>query len=181
MNESLPYVEAAHRMYGGEFGQGEGPGENLPAWLIFDQQYRNRYLFAGLPPRSPLPRRWFDSGVLTRASTLPELAEKIGIPAQSLAATVTRVTTPTPISVRYKRARTTPPSSSRATSAPRADWSPTRPPESYARTARSSRASTRQATPAPRSWATPTPAPAPPSAPPSSSATSPPCRPRDSP
>ena len=23
-------------MFGGEFGQGEGPGENIPAWLVFE-------------------------------------------------------------------------------------------------------------------------------------------------
>jgi 3-oxosteroid 1-dehydrogenase len=38
MNESMPYVEACHHMYGGEYGQGPGPGENVPAWLLFDQQ-----------------------------------------------------------------------------------------------------------------------------------------------
>ncbi|MEV6219177.1 3-oxosteroid 1-dehydrogenase [Nocardia sp. NPDC051833] len=90
MNESLPYVEATHRMYGGPHGRGDGPAENLPAWLIFDQRYRNRYLFAGLPPRAPLPRRWFDTGILTRADTVGELADKIGVPADRLAATVTR-------------------------------------------------------------------------------------------
>ncbi len=93
MNESLPYVEATHRMYGGEHGQGDGPAENLPAWLIFDQRYRNRYLFAGLPPRQPLPRRWFDAGILTRAGSISELADKIGLPADQLTATVTRFNT----------------------------------------------------------------------------------------
>ena len=48
MNESMPYVEACHNMYGGQWGQGDGPGENVPAWLVFDQRYRNRYIFAGL-------------------------------------------------------------------------------------------------------------------------------------
>ncbi len=48
MNESMPYVEACHHMYGGEYGQGPGPGENVPAWLVFDQQYRDRFIFAGL-------------------------------------------------------------------------------------------------------------------------------------
>ena len=38
MNESMPYVEACHHMYGGEYGQGPGPGENIPAWLVFDQR-----------------------------------------------------------------------------------------------------------------------------------------------
>ncbi|MEC3953377.1 3-oxosteroid 1-dehydrogenase [Nocardia sp. CDC153] len=90
MNECLPYVEATHRMYGGINGQGEGPGENLPAWLIFDQRYRNRYQFAGVPPRQALPGRWFKSGALTRADSLPELAEKIGLPVEKLTATVAR-------------------------------------------------------------------------------------------
>ncbi|MEV0078594.1 3-oxosteroid 1-dehydrogenase [Nocardia neocaledoniensis] len=90
MNESLPYVEAVHRMYGGEHGRGEGPGENLPAWLIFDQRYRDRYLFAGLPPRQPLPKRWFEAGVLARADSIDALAREIGVPAAGLTATVAR-------------------------------------------------------------------------------------------
>jgi 3-oxosteroid 1-dehydrogenase len=90
MNESLPYVEAVHRMYGGEFGQGEGPGENLPCWLVFDQTYRNRYMFASVSGRQPLPGKWFKSGVLTKADSLAELAEKIGVPADSLTQTAER-------------------------------------------------------------------------------------------
>jgi 3-oxosteroid 1-dehydrogenase len=42
MNEALPYVDAAHRMYGGTYGQGPGPAENLPSWLIMAQQCRDR-------------------------------------------------------------------------------------------------------------------------------------------
>ena len=62
MNESMPYVEACHHMYGGQYGQGPGPGENVPAWLIFDQQYRDRYIFAGLQPGQRIPKKWLDSG-----------------------------------------------------------------------------------------------------------------------
>ncbi|GAA1093360.1 3-oxosteroid 1-dehydrogenase [Tsukamurella spumae] len=90
VNESAPYVEAVHAMYGGEYGQGEGPGENVPAWLVFDQRYRNRYLFAGQSPRQPLPKRWFESGCMVRARTLAELAEKMDVPAEALTATVER-------------------------------------------------------------------------------------------
>ncbi|GAA4473657.1 3-oxosteroid 1-dehydrogenase [Rhodococcus olei] len=90
MNESLPYVEATHRMFGGPFGQGDGPAENLPAWLIFDQTYRDRYMFASVPARRPLPRSWQRSGVITSAGTIPELAAQIGVPADALAATVDR-------------------------------------------------------------------------------------------
>ncbi|EGD53914.1 3-oxosteroid 1-dehydrogenase [Gordonia neofelifaecis] len=90
MNESLPYVEAVHEMYGGEFGQGDGPGENVPGWLIFDQRCRNRYLFAGITARQPLPKSWLKSGVVVKAETLDELAEKTGLPADKLRATTDR-------------------------------------------------------------------------------------------
>jgi 3-oxosteroid 1-dehydrogenase len=90
MNESMPYVEACHRMYGGEFGQGAGPGENVPAWLIFDQQYRDRYIFAGLQPGQRIPKKWLESGVVLVADTLEELAQKTSLPADELKATVER-------------------------------------------------------------------------------------------
>jgi 3-oxosteroid 1-dehydrogenase len=90
MNESMPYVEACHHMYGGQYGQGEGPGENVPAWLIFDQQYRDRYIFAGLQPGQRIPKKWLESGVVVKAETLAELAEQTGLSAEALAATVDR-------------------------------------------------------------------------------------------
>ncbi|TYL45316.1 3-oxosteroid 1-dehydrogenase [Nocardioides sp. BGMRC 2183] len=86
MNEALPYVEATHAMY-----KGEASGvSHVPSWLVFDQTYRNRYLFAGLAGRQPFPGRWYKEGVVTRADTLEELAEKVGLPAGSLPSTVQR-------------------------------------------------------------------------------------------
>ncbi|HEU5007779.1 MAG TPA: 3-oxosteroid 1-dehydrogenase [Jatrophihabitantaceae bacterium] len=90
MNEAAPYVEAVHRMYGGEYGRGEGPGENIPTWMIIDQRYRNRYVFAGVSPRQAFPGRWLKAGVVVKASTIEGLAEKIGVDASALTATVTR-------------------------------------------------------------------------------------------
>jgi 3-oxosteroid 1-dehydrogenase len=90
MNEALPYVEAVHRMYGGEYGRGDGPAENVPCWMIIDTQYRNRYPFAGLVPRQPFPGRWYKAGALVRADTLPDLAQRIGVPAEALVETVDR-------------------------------------------------------------------------------------------
>ncbi|OLP02840.1 3-ketosteroid-delta-1-dehydrogenase [Mycolicibacterium porcinum] len=90
MNESMPYVEAVHHMYGGEYGQGAGPGENIPAWLIFDQQYRDRFIFAGLQPGQRIPKKWTESGVIVKADTLEELAAKTGLPADAFAATIDR-------------------------------------------------------------------------------------------
>ncbi|MBY0443360.1 MAG: 3-oxosteroid 1-dehydrogenase [Mycobacteriaceae bacterium] len=90
MNESMPYVEACHHMYGGQHGQGAGPGENIPAWLVFDQRYRSRYFFAGIPAGQRIPRKWLDSGVIVMAGTLAELAGKTGLPADELASTIAR-------------------------------------------------------------------------------------------
>ncbi|MGH3893270.1 MAG: 3-oxosteroid 1-dehydrogenase [Rhodococcus qingshengii] len=89
-NEAAPYVEATHAMYGGEYGQGEGPGENIPTWMILDQRYRNRYTFAGITPRSPFPGRWLKAGIVVKAGTIAELAEKTGLPVASLTETVDR-------------------------------------------------------------------------------------------
>ena len=90
MNESMPYVEACHHMYGGEYGQGDGPGENVPSWLIFDQQYRDRYIFAGLQPGQRIPKKWLESGVVLKVDTLEELAEKTGLPLGEFKDTIDR-------------------------------------------------------------------------------------------
>lgn len=86
MNEALPYVEATHAIY-----EGEATGvSHVPAWMVFDQTYRNRYLFAGVPGRQPFPGRWYKEGVVVRADSLASLAEKVGVPAEALGATVER-------------------------------------------------------------------------------------------
>jgi 3-oxosteroid 1-dehydrogenase len=86
MNEALPYVEATHAIY-----EGEATGvPHVPAWMIIDQRYRNRYLFAGLGPRQPFPGRWYKHGVVKRSSTLAGLAAEIGVPADALEETVAR-------------------------------------------------------------------------------------------
>jgi len=86
VNESAPYVDAVHAMY-----DGHSPGNpHIPAWLIFDQRYRNSYVFAGLPPRKPLPRRWYRAGAVLRAVSLAELAGQAGVDADGLAKSVAR-------------------------------------------------------------------------------------------
>ena len=58
VNESAPYVDAVHAMYEGH--RPDNP--HIPSWLITDQRYRDTYVFAGLPPGKPLPRRWYAGG-----------------------------------------------------------------------------------------------------------------------
>jgi succinate dehydrogenase/fumarate reductase flavoprotein subunit len=57
---------------------------NLPAFLVFDQQYRARYPLGPVMPGMDLPD-W-----VARADSLPALAEKIGVDAVALAETVKR-------------------------------------------------------------------------------------------
>jgi 3-oxosteroid 1-dehydrogenase len=85
-NEAAPYVDAVHAMY----DRHTADKPHIPAWMITDQRYRNNYVFAGLPPRKSLPKRWFAAGVVFKAGTLAELAEQIKLPADGLAETVQR-------------------------------------------------------------------------------------------
>ena len=57
---------------------------NLPAWLIFDGAYKNRYMVGQIPPGPEAPD-W-----ILRSDNLGALAERIGCPAAALADTVAR-------------------------------------------------------------------------------------------
>jgi len=86
VNEAAPYVDAVHAMY----DKHTDDKPHIPAWLVTDQRYRDSYVFAGLPPRRPLPRRWYAAGTVFRAGALAELANQVGISAEGLAETVRR-------------------------------------------------------------------------------------------
>jgi 3-oxosteroid 1-dehydrogenase len=86
VNESAPYVDAVHAMY--DANTTENP--HIPAWLVFDQRYRDRYVFAGRPPGRPFPRRWYEAGAVVEATDLTALGDAIGVDSGALAKTVTR-------------------------------------------------------------------------------------------
>jgi hypothetical protein len=76
-NEASDYMSAGRAM----LGLDDGKGAHLPMWLIFDQTYRNRYLFASsVLPRAPIPKVFYDSGVVVKADSIAELGQKIGVP-----------------------------------------------------------------------------------------------------
>ena len=86
VNEAAPYVDAVYAMYDGHTQD----KPHIPAWLVLDQRYRNSYVFAGLPPRKPLPRRWYAAGTVFRSGALADLAAQIGVAAEGLDETVRR-------------------------------------------------------------------------------------------
>jgi 3-oxosteroid 1-dehydrogenase len=60
-------------------------------WIVFDQKYRNSYVFAGeLFPRMPIPQSWYEAGIAHRSDDLVELAGKIGVPGPRFTATMKR-------------------------------------------------------------------------------------------
>jgi 3-oxosteroid 1-dehydrogenase len=60
-------------------------------WIIFDQQYRNSYVFAADRfPRMRLPQTWYDAGIAHRSDDLAELARMIGVPESQFVAAIAR-------------------------------------------------------------------------------------------
>lgn len=57
---------------------------NVPAWCVFDQQFRDKYMFLTVPPGEPA-QEW-----MIQADTLEELATKAGIDPDGLKETVAR-------------------------------------------------------------------------------------------
>ncbi|MFI8823121.1 FAD-dependent oxidoreductase [Streptomyces sp. NPDC053431] len=81
-NEAAPYHAFVDRMYACD-----RPGATtVPSWLVLDARSKARYLFAGLFPGQPFPKRW--DGFVRRAGTVEELARAIEAP--RLPATVAR-------------------------------------------------------------------------------------------
>ncbi|MEV5835429.1 FAD-binding protein [Nocardia sp. NPDC052112] len=81
VNESSPYVNFVHAQLDGNY---------VPIHEIFDTKARSRYQFAGVLPGQDFPQSWYDTGLVTKAATLEELAEKIAVPANNLRETIDR-------------------------------------------------------------------------------------------
>ncbi|MFC9551887.1 FAD-binding protein [Rhodococcus sp. NPDC056960] len=80
-NEASPYVTFVHDQIA---------GGHDPVWFVFDSKAKSRYQFGGVMPGQKFPAEWFETGLMQRAATLGELAQKMGVPAESLSAEITR-------------------------------------------------------------------------------------------
>ena len=70
VNEATDYMSFGQRVL--EREKAGDPAESM--WFVFDQEYRNSYVFAGgIFPRQPLPQAFFDSGIAHKASSPVEL------------------------------------------------------------------------------------------------------------
>lgn len=82
VNEAQNYNDLMKAFFAFEPNAYERP--NLPAWLVLDQQYLEKYALMTQMPGQPVPE-W-----IVQAETLEELAGKIGVDARGLAQTVER-------------------------------------------------------------------------------------------
>ncbi|MQY18865.1 FAD-binding protein [Nocardia macrotermitis] len=97
INEAAPYMDFGHAMI-----EGQRSGvTHIPSWLITDSRSWHRYVVAGhlpipkvpfapVPTGGKIPQAWLDSGVVKQANSWAELAAKIDVPADQLAATAER-------------------------------------------------------------------------------------------
>jgi 3-oxosteroid 1-dehydrogenase len=85
VNEAAPYSDVVHTMY-----DRHPTDPAIPAWLIVDQNYRNRYLFKDVLATLPLPDDWYTSGAAHKSWTVEGLATSVGVPPAALRATVDR-------------------------------------------------------------------------------------------
>ncbi|MFD5026939.1 3-ketosteroid-delta-1-dehydrogenase [Streptomyces sp. NPDC058373] len=87
VNEATDYMSFGQRLLEREHA-GDPAG---PLWLVFDQQYRNSYVFAGACfPRMALPREWYEAGIAHRAGDAAALARGAGLPEDAFTATLRR-------------------------------------------------------------------------------------------
>jgi 3-oxosteroid 1-dehydrogenase len=86
-NEATDYMSFGQRLL--ERERAGNPVEAM--WIVFDQRYRNSYVFAAeLFPRMAIPRPWYDAGIAHRSGSLAKLADMICVPRSQFLATVSR-------------------------------------------------------------------------------------------
>lgn len=87
VNEATDYMSFGQRML-----DLERSGNRVESmWIVFDQQYRNGYVFAAeLFPRMAIPQSWYDAGIAYRADSLASLGAQMGVPEDQFTQTVRR-------------------------------------------------------------------------------------------
>lgn len=86
-DEGMPYEDGWKTMY----AENSETSPTIPSWMIFDSRAKRHYTFFQVPLGVPFPRRWTKKGgPIQRAESLGQLAAKIGVPAETLEATVNR-------------------------------------------------------------------------------------------
>lgn len=91
-NEAAPYEDVVKAQY-----RAHAQSPSIPCYMIIDGRYRHHYTLANgriypgkMQPDHKIPQEFLDAGFFVKADTLAELAQKTGIDAAGLQATVER-------------------------------------------------------------------------------------------
>lgn len=85
VNEGVSYHEFVRGMY-----RANQERTAIPAWMICGRDFIRKYGLGLIRPRTPSLKKYVESGYLTEAETLHDLAKKLGMPPEALTATVDR-------------------------------------------------------------------------------------------
>lgn len=88
-NEAQPYEDLIKAQYEAN-NRGE---QSIPCYLLFDGNYRKKYAIGHIKPGkvaddSDVPEEYFSTGLLTKAESLEEMAQKLGMDPATLTHTV---------------------------------------------------------------------------------------------
>ena len=86
INEACPYTDFVHDQLVGH----AGGVSHIPAFMIIDHHGWTHNIIAGHLPGKPIPKSWLASGLVQRAGTIVELAQRIGVPPAALSETAER-------------------------------------------------------------------------------------------
>ncbi len=85
-NESASYVVVVHQM----FEKHKIDDQHMPCYFIFDQRFKNRYLFGTIFPGQKFPRSYYEFGYIKKADTVSELAYRLNVEENNLVETIAR-------------------------------------------------------------------------------------------
>lgn len=86
INESANYVAVVHEI----LKNNKKDGQYIPCYFIFDQRFKNHYIFGTTFPRQKFPKPYYEFEYIKTADTLSELAYKIHMDESNLLETVMR-------------------------------------------------------------------------------------------
>ncbi|MHA1199399.1 MAG: FAD-dependent oxidoreductase [Candidatus Heimdallarchaeaceae archaeon] len=85
-NESASYVVVVHEM----FDKHKGDDPHIPCYFIFDQRFKNHYLFGTTFPRQKFPRSFYEFEYVTKSDTISGLAYRLNIDKNNFEDTIER-------------------------------------------------------------------------------------------
>ena len=83
-NEAASYVVVVHDIY--EKHTEKNP--HIPCYFIFDQRFKDKYMFGLAFPGMKFPQKYYDTGYMKKADTIAMLAKSIGVAGNNLKKTI---------------------------------------------------------------------------------------------